>query len=316
VGISGILSVLIRSLDQATFGTGLREQLSMFLALTIAGLPVWYLPWNHAQVSATSDGASGMGERRSLVRRIYIYFFLFISTITMLSSVVYILFLLISMILGESLPPLSDIGQPIAVSLVALGVWLYHWFVLSKDRQRSLKDVSTTYEETSIIVVDYGDHEYNQRVMEELSRENFDPTMVSFDPDEATTRAKTAEDRENDLAQIKGAGIIVSTWEILIPDQANGAISPDMASALVNSQAIKLLAPTRSEGWEWAGVEQWNTDFFVRQTVNSVKQIIENKGVKPVRPLGVGAIIGIVIGVIILLLMLGTPIFALFGGLF
>ncbi|GAG95944.1 unnamed protein product [marine sediment metagenome] len=52
VGISGILSVLIRSIDQTTFGTGLQQQLAWFAAVTIAGLPVWYLPWRQAQKTA------------------------------------------------------------------------------------------------------------------------------------------------------------------------------------------------------------------------------------------------------------------------
>ena len=313
VGLSGILSVLIRSLDQAAFGTGLRQQLSWFVAVTIAGLPVWYLPWNQAQVRATSAGASGIGERRSLVRRIYIYFFLFISTITMLSSVIYIMFRLISMILGESPPTLSDLGQPVAFSLIALGVWLYHWSMLSKDRQRSLKDVKTRFEETSIVVVDYGEHEYSQSVMAELTRENLGFTLVSLDLGKATTEATTAEDREKNLTQLSKAGIIVSPWEVVIADREKDVISPEMARAVVNSPAVKLLVPTRSKGWEWAGVDEWNTEFFVRQTANAVSQIIENKVVKPVRPLGAGAIIGIVIGAIFLLLLLSIPISEIFS---
>ena len=103
---------------------------------------------------------------------------------------------------------------------------------------------------------------------------------------------------------------------MVISKDIGGATTPGIASAIINSSAVKLLVPTRVEGWEWAGVDQWNTAYFVQQTVNAVQQIIEKKNVKPVRPLGAGAIIGIVIGAIFLLLLLGIPIFALFGGLF
>jgi hypothetical protein len=230
--------------------------------------------------------------------------------------VIYIMFRLISMILGEPAPTLSDLGQAVAFSLIALGVWVYHWSVLSKDRQRSLQDVRAEFKESSVVVVDFGEQEYSQSVMAELTRENLGLNLVSLDFGKATTETTTAEDREKNLTQLSEAGIIVSPWEVVIADRAKDVMSPEMARAVVNSPAVKLLVPTRSEGWEWAGVDQWDTEFFVRQTVNAVKQIVENKSVKPVRPLGAGAIIGIIIGAIFLLLLLGTPIFYLFGGLY
>jgi len=58
VGLSGDLSVLIRSFSQS-FGNALKESLAWFTAALIAGLPVWLLPWRQAQVEAvalTPDG--------------------------------------------------------------------------------------------------------------------------------------------------------------------------------------------------------------------------------------------------------------------
>jgi hypothetical protein len=161
------------------------------------------------------------------------------------------------------------------------------------------------FEETNLVIVDTGEGDYSQCTIEELKRANLGISMISLN---LSQEAASGENKENALSKINEAGIIIGPWDIVITDQEKGLIAPDMASAVVNSPAVKLLAPTRSEGWEWAGVEQWNTEFFVRQTLNAVKQIIENKGVKPVQPLGVGAIIGIVIGIIFLLLLLGIPI--------
>ena len=119
-----------------------------------------------------------------------------------------------------------------------------------------------------------------------------------------------------DAAEKIGLSFGISPFIIGVTIVAFGTSLPELASAVVSSPAVKLLVPTRSEGWEWAGVDQWNTDYYVRQTVSAVKQITENKNVKPIKPLGAGAIIGIVIGAIFLLLLLGIPIFSLFGGLF
>jgi hypothetical protein len=316
VGISGILNILIRLLSQATFSSGLREQLAWFTAVLIAGLPVWFIPWNQSQVRASSAEFSGISERHSLVRKIYLYFFLFIATITILSSLVYIIFRIISMALGEPPPSFSDLGQAIAYTLVALGVWFYHWSILSSDRKTSQLDISEEFQDTKVVVVDYGAQRFSQNVIKELARENLGISIIPFGINTTTNGSGDDENSELRLSKLNDAQIIVSPWQIVIAETSGGASFPELASAVVSSPAVKLLVPTRSEGWEWAGVDQWNTDYYVRQTVSAVKQIIENKNVKPIRPLGAGAIIGIVIGAIFLLLLLGIPIFSLFGGLF
>jgi hypothetical protein len=316
VGISGILSILIRILSQAVFSSGLREQLSWFAAVLIAGLPVWFIPWNQSQVRASSAGSSGISERRSLVRKIFLYFFLFIATITILSSLVYVIFRIISMVLGEPSPSFADLGQAIAYTIVALGVWFYHWSILSSDRKTSQVEISTEFEDTKVVVVDYGAQRFSQNVIRELTQENLGISIVPFGMNKTTNESGDDEHSELDLSELNDAQIIISPWQIVLAGKAGDASFPELSSAVVSSPAVKLLVPTRSKGWEWAGVEQWNTDYFVRQTVSAVKQIIEEKSVKPIRPLGAGAIIGIVIGAIFLLLLLGIPVFALFGGLF
>ena len=68
----------------------------------------------------------------------------------------------------------------------------------------------------------------------------------------------------------------------------------------------------RANGWEWAGVDRWNAEAIVRQTVRAVKQIVEGEEVKPARPLGAGAVIGIIIGVLFLLILLAIPVLFFF----
>jgi hypothetical protein len=65
-----------------------------------------------------------------------------------------------------------------------------------------------------------------------------------------------------------------------------------------------LLIPLRAEGWDWAGVDWWDSEALVRQTVRAVKQIVEGEEIKPIRPLSAIAIIGTIIGVLFLLSLL------------
>ncbi len=316
VGISGILNVLINSLVQSNLNLGMREQLSWYLAVIISGLPVWFIPWYQIQGLARAEGTMGVGERRSLVRKIYLYFFLFIATMTILSSTIYIIFRIISAILGESLPTTTELGQAIAFTLVALGVWFYHWSVLSVDRKAMQLDQEREFGESLAVIIGFGARSFSKKLIEELSREYLGISLVAIGVENSNTDSSDENDSDAELAKILEADIIIGPWNMVISKDTGGAPTPGISSAIVNSPAIKLLVPTRVEGWEWAGVDQWNTAYFVQQSVNAIKQIIENKNVKPVRPLGAGAIIGIIIGAIFLLLLLGIPIFALFGGLF
>ncbi|MEK7327424.1 MAG: DUF3842 family protein, partial [Chloroflexota bacterium] len=109
--------------------------------------------------------------------------------------------------------------------------------------------------------------------------------------------------------QLAGAGLIVGPWNIAV---AGEAVSAEVAAAVAASPARKLLVPTRADGWEWAGVDRWSAEAIVRQTVRAVKQIVEGEEVKPARPLGAGAIIGIIVGVFFLLILLAIPVLYFF----
>ncbi|MBX0329092.1 hypothetical protein K2Z83_15550, partial [Oscillochloris sp. ZM17-4] len=139
IGLGGVLSVLIRALGAAGLGNDLREQLAWSLSALLAGLPVWALIWRRAQGAAVADGPAGDDERGSLVRRIYLYGFLFIATLTILGGLVYIISRLLRVALGDPLPGslLADLAQAIAFSAIAAGVLAYHGVILRGEGRRS-----------------------------------------------------------------------------------------------------------------------------------------------------------------------------------
>ncbi|MGB8648727.1 MAG: DUF5671 domain-containing protein, partial [Anaerolineae bacterium] len=85
-GLAGDISVLIRTIAGDPFGSTLREPLAWFTAALVAGLPVWLLPWRSAQLTADRPGPQGSDERRSIVRKLYLYFYLFAASMTVLGS--------------------------------------------------------------------------------------------------------------------------------------------------------------------------------------------------------------------------------------
>jgi hypothetical protein len=316
VGLSGDVSVFIRLVIGGRFGPDLKEQLSWFTAALIAGLPVWLWPWRQAQVGAVAAGPSGADERRSVVRKIYLYFYLFVATMTVLSSAVYIVFRLLSIVLGERGGGnlISDLGQALAYSLIAVGVWLYHGFALRGDGQAGKREQTQRLASMRVAVVDVGEGHFGRAALAGLRREL---PGLTLDPIGLTPTAATAMGTDSTLSnqpsaivnQLAEAGLIVGPWNIAV---AGEAVSAEVAAAVVASPARKLLVPVRADGWEWAGVDRWNAEAIVRQTVRAVKQIVEGEEVKPARPLGVGAIIGIIVGVFFLLILLAIPVLYFF----
>jgi len=312
VGLSGDISVILRALEES-FGSGLREEFAWFTAAIIAGLPVWIVPWRQAQAVAVATGPAGADARRSVVRKIYLYFFLFLATMTVLSSAVYIVFRILSMVLGEELLTITELGHAISFSIIAVGVWLYHGMTLRGDGQLAKREQASRLAALRVAVVDVGEGRFGRAVIDELEREIPD---ISLDPivltPKATESADTDANQEVIATQLTEAGLVVGPWVIAVAGGASGAVSAKIAEAVVSSPARKLLVPLRSEGWEWAGVDRWDPEAIVRQVVFAVKQVLAGKAVKAHRPMSAGAIIGIIIGVLILLILLAIPLLEYF----
>ena len=308
-GLGGDLSVLIRLRDES-FGAGLKEQLAWFTAALVAGLPVWLLPWRLVQIKAVASGPAGVEERRSIVRKIYLYFYLFVATMTALSSLVYIVYRLLSLALGEgsSFNLISDLGQAIAYSLIAVGVWLYHGAGVRGDGRLNQREQTRRLAEMRVGVVDAGDGRFGRVVLDSLRRELPGLALEPFGltPQAAEAMGSNGEAIAARLAQV---GLIVGPWTMAVAGGAGGTVTVEVAGAVVASPARKLLIPVRADNWEWAGVDRWNTEATVRQIVHAVKQIIGGAEVTVTRPIGIGAIVG---GVVIALILLNI-LLAVFG---
>ena len=311
VGLGGDISVLIRSLPRALMGNDLKEQLAWFSAALIAGLPVWLLPWRRAQGGAVAPGLAGADERRSIVRKIYLYFYLFVATMTVLSGLVYIVYRILNLVLGEdsSANLISDLGQAIAYSLIAVGVWLYHGAAVRGDGQLNQREQVGRLAEMRVAVVDAGDGQFGRALLDGLRRElpGLSPDAIGLTPQAVEIMGAH---QDNIPARLAEAGLIVGPWNIAFP---GGMVASAIAEAVAASPARKLLVPVWVEGWEWAGVDRWNAEAIVQQTLRAVKQIVQGEAVRPIRPLSAGAIIGIMVGVLFLLTLLAIPVLYFFS---
>jgi hypothetical protein len=322
VGLSGVISVLIRSVASAALGTALKEILAWSSSALITGLPVWLVPWRQVQRAAADESSLGVEERRSIVRKIYLYFFLFVATITVLSGGVYILWQLLTIALGGRAEAelATSLAQAIAYVLIGVGVWLYHGSALRGDGRLAGAERLEQLRSLQTVLLDTGESSLGQAVLEGLKRELPDLAVDTIDlalAAEAATPsgAPEGDDRDAMLARLGKADIIIGPWYAALGDVRRTGWPADFSNAVIDSPARKLLFPTWIEGWNWAGVDRRGADSLAKHVVRAVGQIAAGEEVRLQRPLSAGAIIGIIVGALFLLIFLAFPLILFFSDL-
>jgi hypothetical protein len=282
-GLGGDISLLIRYLSGARFVQGLPHEAATFTAMIIAGLAVWILPWRQLQLAASAPGPAGDRESQSVVRKAYLYFYLFLATATVLGSGVYLVARLVGLALGVSQSGnlLADLGHAIAFSLIAVGVWLYHGSVLRVDGRRQRAVQAQRLASFRVAVVDSGDGSLGQALRVQLERELPELALqcVALTP-EATAALGTCADVADAPAVLAQADLIVGPWTMVL---AGGVVGAEMAQAIAASPAHKVLLLTREEGWSWAGTGKLKPQDAIRQAMRAVKQIAAGEEIKASR---------------------------------
>lgn len=312
VGLGGDISVLIRALAEPAVGSDMREQLAWYSAALLAGVPVWGWPWRQAQTGAVAPQATGAAERRSIVRKIYLYFYLFVATMTVLSSLIYIVYRVLSVVLGarNTGSLLADLAQAIAFALIAAGVWLYHNVTLRGDGEMNQRDQAQRLAAMQVAVVDAGEGVMGQAVLAGLQQAFPDLALTPVGLTPAAAQVMGANVALPITTLLAEVGVIVGSWAIVVPA---GDVSEAVASAIAASPAQKVLIPMRAEGWEWVGVERWGVDAVVQQTVQAIKQLAVGEAVQPVHSLSAAGVVGIIIGAVLVLVMLAVPVLFFFS---
>jgi hypothetical protein len=266
-GLAGDIALLIRTLAGVSVVRGVPEEAAWFTALIVAGLPLWILPWRQVQLAATAPGPAGDKETRSVIRKIYLYFYLFLATMTVLGSGVYLVFRLIELALGVGQPGnlLADLGQALAYSLIAVGIWLYHGSSLRADGRRVKGMQAERLSYLRVAVLDVGDESLGRALLDKLRRELPGLNLQTLDANDADAPASLAQ-----------ADLIVGPWTVAM-------VGDEVAQAIAASPAPKVLLLTQQEGWHWAGAGKVKAQNSLRQAVRAVKQFAADEEIKAKR---------------------------------
>lgn len=307
-GVVGLLTQLIDLLTlPAMVGLNFyREQVALYAAMTVVGAPVWLLPWRSMQkLAATDMQAAGLDERRSTVRKIYLYFFVFIASLAVFGSIGWFVYHILTALLGADLPDdfLTLVLNALVIGLVAAGVWLYHWAAIRRDSRLEQQTEAKRLANISVVVIDGGEGQLGRQLVSRFRQELPD---VRLTPLGLTAQAEAAMDGQPfSVAALNSANFIIGSWQSLNSGQ--------VAAAAATATATKIVAPLAESSWHWTGVSNQSADYHARQAVQGVKQALDGEEIRLGREFDAGTIIAIVVGVVLFLCVGSGLLTIIFG---
>ncbi len=303
-GVGGLLVLLVDMLTTAEGLAFYREEVALFAALTLFGVPVWVLPWQRSQARALQPAAAdsqrheGAEERRSTVRKIYMYFFVFVAALVVFGSVGWFVYHILTALLGADLPDdfTTLVLDALVLGLLAIGVWVYHWLAIRQDGRLAEQEESAQLADVVVVVIDGGEGQLGQAVVGKLKK---DLPGIQLRPLGVTAQAAAAMGGEPfSAALLDMANIIVGPWQALTASEVEPAVEA--------SPATKFVVPLADKEWVWTGVKTQSAAAHASQIARGVKQVIDGEAVSFEREMDVATIAGIVVGGLLFLCVAGS----------
>jgi hypothetical protein len=301
IGLGGEVTVLVNTLASGGFGNSQQAAFAWATAAIIAGLPVHVVQRRRAQLEARGTGPDSTHALRSVPRRIYLYLFLFAAALVDLGALVFIVYKILSALLGGEPLRMAEIAQYIGYAAIGAAVWVSHLVVLRSDRQ--LLAATEEAKALRLVMLDAEGSSLGPAIVRALAESVGGVDVTLAQVGQAGTADDSAEAARDEL--LGAADLVQVPWLLL---QAGSGVPASLPGAVARSPVRKLLLPIWSEGWEWVGVDRWEPDEWAREAVNAVGRAVEGRPIKPRRPLGAAAIAWIVLGGLMLLSALGAAI--------
>jgi hypothetical protein len=312
IGLGGVVSIFFFVLDGDPFIGNLRQALAWFIAAIMAGGLVWLLPWRQIQVEAAGENGAGQAARHALVRKIYLYLFVFMATMVVLGTVIYIVSQLVELLLGSrsTASLLRDLGLALAYSLLAVGLWLYHGTILRSDNRAAVQAERAGLSTMRVAILSGDQPALMERLRQGLQQKLPELQLHPAQP-AGSLPGESVPDTIPDTAVLAEADLIISPATLAL---YNG--QAELAAAVASSSAYKLFVPVSQQDCLWLGVENLDETAVIKQAEEVIQKMAAGKSVSLTRSLGIGTIVALIVGGCILLSFLSLLIDLLATNLF
>ncbi|MCL4267921.1 MAG: hypothetical protein KJZ72_00180 [Anaerolineales bacterium] len=255
-GMISLFSVMIDLMLGGSYlsESGFQEPLSGALATLAVGLPLWLMTWRTVQAQALETSDAGDHARRSVIRKSYLYFVLFVAVIGGMIAAGTLVFNLINTALGSSLSGvLKDVLNEFLQLAVFVVLLLYHLFALRKDGAARADVLAEKQSQFKVLIFDQ-DGKFGESVRAVFAKRASDVPVTVVNISEGVPADLTAE-----------AVILPGSLAVNTPEKLEAWLRSFRGNKLIVSD-------------EAAGVF-WMSDF--EQTADSAKAMAEGQDVRP-----------------------------------
>jgi hypothetical protein len=250
-----------------TWEASLRSNLASALAMVMVGFPLWVISWHPMASEARISGESGDHARRSLVRKSYLYFFLFLGLMGVMFSSGMLIYMNLRSLLGDAPDHLTveilRLCTSLALFLLLLG---YHWQVLRRDVQLAESTLSKQHAKYPVLILAPEEDDLVVSLVEALRRQA--PALpVSIHrfsqgtPDETLSAAKA----------------------VIMPGELIVNPSEGLRVWLKSFSGEHLVLPTEVKGWHWVLGSERSIRAVANQTARLIRQLAEGETLSEMR---------------------------------
>lgn len=271
------------------------------LAALAVGLPLWLATWRPLQAEAAARGETGDRARRSVVRRSYLYLFVFLFVIGLMLAAGDLFYNLISHLLGS---PVNNIGQLVVERLLTAGALavflLYHLRGLRLDAQAAQQALGGMHAGFPILVIVQEEMPLAEELVRSLKRHA--PRL----PVVVHTLERGAPDDD-----LLGAKLVVLPSGLVME-------MPEVLRLWLSAyKGRRMVLPQSREGWVWLGSPTRPLRELTDDAAGAIRQIAEGdapRGGLPSNPWSVaGYVLGGLFAVQLLVALFVLLVSSLFG---
>lgn len=239
----------------------LRDPLAGSLAALLIGLVLWLLTWLRLQTQSRRKDAIGEHARRSVVRRGYLYFVVFVLVIALMSSTGTAIYRVVLQLLGQGEEDfwrlLAQDGERIALIVV----WLfYHLSVLRQDGELIRENLRERYAAFSILLLRSSENDFAEELMRAINQQVSGASVF--------VRQPGSEPLEDELLSVQA---------VVLPSDL--ALQPPESLRLWLSayQGERIVVPVPVSDWVCLGAAERPLRERVREAAQTVRQLAEGQ---------------------------------------
>jgi hypothetical protein len=255
-------------------------QLNSGLAALVTGLPLWLATWNPIQSEAAARGETGDRARRSLVRRAYLYLFVFLFVVGLMVAAGDLFYNLITHLLGSPVDGIAQLAIERILTVAAMAAFLvYHLRTLQQDARASQQALGSLHAAFPALIIVQDEMALAEEIVRALNRQS------SRLPVAVHALERGAPDDEMLTAKL-----------IVLP--SNLAIDPPEVLDLWLSayKGRRLILPQPREGWLWLGLNMRSDRELAEEAAGAIRQMAEGDAPRGGLPSNPWAVAGYILG--------------------